>query len=61
MASITYRDEELWSEGFGVTRKGPGGITPTKDTIYRIASVSKIFAVSGPAKKSLSVGLYTRH
>ena len=46
VASIVYRDQELWSKGFGVTQTGPNGITPTKDTIYRIASVSKIFPVS---------------
>lgn len=46
MASITYRDEEVWSKGYGVDRKGIDGKTPGTETIYRIASVSKIFVVS---------------
>lgn len=33
-----------------MTQKGARGRVPTKDTIYRIASVSKVFAVSEPAK-----------
>lgn len=45
-ASITYRDQELWSKGLGVTTKGGRGGTPNTTTIYRIASVSKVFAVS---------------
>lgn len=46
VASITYRDRDLWSKGFGVTKKDTPAATPDKDTIYRIASVSKIFVVS---------------
>jgi CubicO group peptidase (beta-lactamase class C family) len=45
VASVTYREEDIWSKGFGVTRKRVAGKTPDKDTIYRIASVSKIFVV----------------
>jgi CubicO group peptidase (beta-lactamase class C family) len=45
VASITYRDTDLWSSGFGVTKKGAPQATPDKDTLYRIASVSKIFVV----------------
>ena len=46
VASITYRDTDLWSSGFGATKKDVPQATPDKDTLYRIASVSKIFVVS---------------
>ncbi|CAI8016876.1 Putative beta-lactamase-like 1 [Geodia barretti] len=45
VASITYRDTDLWSSGFGATKKDVPQATPDKDTLYRIASVSKIFVV----------------
>lgn len=49
-ASITYRDQQLWSKGLGVTSKEVGGCTPNTTTIYRIASVSKVFTVSCQGK-----------
>lgn len=36
-----------WTKGFGVKDKGTPDVPPDADTIFRIGSVSKIFAVSG--------------
>eukprot|EP00731_Ephydatia_muelleri_P019979 Em0012g804a len=43
-ASITYRDRVIYSKGFGTIKKGTA-VPPTSETLFRIASVSKIFVV----------------
>ena len=43
-ASITYRDRVIYSKGFGTVKKGTA-VPPTSQTLFRIASVSKIFVV----------------
>ena len=39
-------DKFKWTRGFGVKDKDMPGVSPDPDTIFRIGSVSKIFAVS---------------
>ncbi len=43
--SLTYKDKVLFSGGLGVTVKNKNG-EPNGTTIFRIGSVSKVFAVS---------------
>ncbi|XP_048588658.1 beta-lactamase-like protein 2 isoform X1 [Nematostella vectensis] len=43
-ASLVYRDEVIWSGGFGVMDKSANPpVPPTPDTIFPCASVSKVF------------------
>jgi len=44
-ASVVYRDQVIFSKGFGVKDKTKPG-APDENTIFRIGSVSKVFAVS---------------
>ena len=44
-ASMVYRDQVVFSKGFGVKDKTKPG-APDGNTIFRIGSVSKVFAVS---------------
>ena len=44
-ASVVYRDQVVFSKGFGVKDKSKPG-APDGSTIFRIGSVSKVFAVS---------------
>ncbi|KAH3742550.1 Protein AATF [Pelomyxa schiedti] len=39
---VVYQDKDLWFGGFGATQEG---VAPGPDTIFRIGSVSKLFAV----------------
>ena len=39
-------DRFKWTRGFGVKDKDTPDVSPDPDTIFRIGSVSKIFAVS---------------
>ena len=43
--SLTYNDKVLFSGGLGVTVKNKN-VVPNGTTIFRIGSVSKVFAVS---------------
>jgi CubicO group peptidase (beta-lactamase class C family) len=44
-AGLVYRDKVLWSKGVGTIVKGKTS-PPTTTTVFRIGSVSKVFAVS---------------
>ena len=44
-ASVVYRDQVIFSKGFGVKDKTKPD-APDGNTIFRIGSVSKVFAVS---------------
>ena len=44
-ASVVYRDQVIFSKGFGVKDKTKPD-APDESTIFRIGSVSKVFAVS---------------
>ena len=43
---MQYMDKFKWAKGFGVKDKGTPDVSPDPDTIFRIGSVSKVFAVS---------------
>ena len=43
---IQYMDTFKWTAGFGVKDKSIPDLHPQSDTIFRIGSVSKVFAVS---------------
>ena len=43
---MQYRDSSKWTKGFGVKNKETPDVPPDPDTIFRIGSVSKVFAVS---------------
>ena len=43
-ASVVYRSREIWAGGLGVKSREHGGY-PDSTTVYRIASVSKVFVV----------------
>ena len=45
-ASMVYMGKEIWTQGFGVKSKTGQPEPPDHNTIFRIASVSKVFAVS---------------
>ena len=45
MANVVYNNEVLYSEGFGTVSKQTTE-KPNGDSIFRIGSVSKVFAVS---------------
>ena len=44
-ASVSYREQTIWSKGFGVNSKTGSATPPDGDSIFRIGSVSKVFAV----------------
>ena len=44
VATVAYNGETIWTHGAGETSRG-SGIKPTERTVYRIGSVSKVFAV----------------
>ena len=43
---MQYMDKFKWTRGFGAKDKDMPHVSPDPDTIFRIGSVSKIFAVS---------------
>ena len=45
-ASVVYRDQVLFTKGLGMINKKEPNTPPQGDTIFRIGSVSKVFAVS---------------
>jgi CubicO group peptidase (beta-lactamase class C family) len=45
VATLAFRGATVFSHGAGETTKG-SGTAPTADTVYRIGSVSKVFAVA---------------
>ncbi|XP_065903484.1 putative beta-lactamase-like 1 isoform X2 [Dysidea avara] len=44
VAAVSYRGEILWSKGYGVIDKKSTTV-PGSDTIFRVGSISKVFAV----------------
>lgn len=47
MVGIQYMDKLRWTKGFGVKDLiSPNNVPPDADTIFRIASVTKVFVVS---------------
>ena len=44
-AGVSYQDKTIWFKGFGVKSKTGSAMAPDSDTIFRIGSVSKVFAV----------------
>ena len=44
--SVTYKGNTLMTKGYGVSSKVSNGVSLNGDTIFRIGSVSKVFAVS---------------
>jgi len=44
MAAVSYRGEVLWSRGYGVINRKSTTV-PDGDTIFRVGSISKVFAV----------------
>ena len=46
VAAVAYQGERLLSVGYGTIKKG-SQIVPDGDTIFRVGSISKVFAVSG--------------
>jgi len=49
VAAVSYRGETLWSKGYGVIDKKSTTV-PSSDTIFRVGSISKVFAVSAIIK-----------
>lgn len=43
--NVVYRDRVVWSHNYGVKDKKRQDDTPNQDTVFRVASVSKIFTV----------------
>ena len=43
---MQYMDTFKWTKGYGMKDKDVPDVSPDDDTIFRIGSVSKIFAVS---------------
>ena len=47
MVGIQYMDKLQWTKGFGMKDKiSPNNVPPDADTIFRIASITKVFVVS---------------
>lgn len=44
--SVAYKGNTLMTKGYGVSSKVSNGVSLNGDTIFRIGSVSKVFAVS---------------
>ena len=44
--NVVYRDRVVWSHNYGVKDKKRQDDAPNQDTVFRVASVSKIFTVS---------------
>ena len=47
VVGIRYMDQ-TWTKGFGTTDVDTPTVTPDGDTIFRIASITKVFTVSFP-------------
>ena len=45
-ASLVYREQVLFTKGVGMISKKQPKTPPQGDTIFRIGSISKVFAVS---------------
>jgi len=52
VAAISYRGETLWSKGYGVIDKKSTTV-PDSNTIFRVGSISKVFAVSAKTNYSI--------
>ena len=46
MVGISYKGRTLWAKGYGTINKDKPYTVPDTDTIFRIGSVSKVFAVN---------------
>ena len=44
--NVVYRDRVVWSQNYGFKDKKKPGEGPDQDTVFRVASISKIFTVS---------------
>ena len=44
--NVVYRDRVVWSQNYGFKAKKKPGEGPDQDTVFRVASISKIFTVS---------------
>ena len=53
VAAVAYKGERLLTKGYGTIKKG-SQIVPDGDTIFRVGSISKVFAVSGCMHKHYS-------
>lgn len=44
--NVVYRDRVVWTQSYGLKDKKYQGQPPNQDTVFRVASISKIFTVS---------------
>ena len=44
--NVVYRDRVVWKKSYGLKDKRQQGQPPNQDTVFRVASISKIFTVS---------------
>ena len=45
-ANVVYQDSVIWRSNYGLKDKNHPGISPDQDTVFRVASITKIFTVS---------------
>ena len=44
--NVVYQDRVVWRQSYGLKDKKRQGQPPNQDTVFRVASISKIFTVS---------------
>lgn len=44
--NVVYQDRVVWKQNYGLKDKKHQGDAPDQDTVFRVASISKIFTVS---------------
>ena len=44
--NVVYQDRVVWKKSYGVKDKKHKGSLPDQNTVFRVASISKIFTVS---------------
>ena len=44
--NVVYQDQVVWSKNYGLKDKNNRRDPPNQDTVFRVASITKIFTVS---------------
>ena len=44
--NVVYQDRVVWRKNYGLKDKNHPGYPPDQDTVFRVASITKIFTVS---------------
>ena len=44
--NVIYQDQVVWRKNYGLKDKNNRRDTPDQDTVFRVASITKIFTVS---------------